>query len=254
MRATTRKNPPRGKRSTYPVDNLFDEDDSNFIHSDRTQITASNPFVLAADLGETIRANRFTVYGEPSRAYQPKNFALYGGTSMDDLELIAEVENAPRTGSDVIVNFEERPVRCYKIVVTDTWSVGPKYIAFRRAEMSYALDGGALVSPDDAMFTYRGNWQITNELATFGHLYEGQNASVEFTFEGTRFAVLACDCADYGVFEVLVDGEPVGMSDPRGRGAQKPVYLSELLPQGEHTVVLRSRSRFNIDSFIFWDE
>ena len=52
----------------------------------------------------------------------------------------------------------------------------------------------------------------------------------------------------------LVDGEPVGMSDPRGRGAQKPVYLSELLPQGEHTVVLRSRSRFNVDSFIFWDE
>lgn len=239
---------------TYPVDNLFDEDDTNFIHSDRTQITASNPFVLAADLGETIRANRFTVYGEPSRAYQPKNFALYGGTSMDDLELIAEVENAPRTGSDVIVNFEERPVRCYKIVVTDTWSVGPKYIAFRRAEMSYSLDGGALVSPDDAMFTYRGNWQITNELATFGHLYEGQNASVEFAFEGTRFAVLACDCADYGAFEVLVDGEPVGMSDPRGRGAQKPVYLSELLPRGEHTIVIRSRSRFNVDSFIFWNE
>lgn len=236
----------------YPIDALFDADNTNFIHSDRTPVTAENPFELTVDLGKTVRANRLTIYGEPSRQYQPKDFCLYGGESLDDLELISDVTDAPRTGADVVADFAERELRYYKLVVTDTWATGPKYIAFRRAAFSYALPDGAWRSPDEDMFVYKGNWTVAGGLATFGHFYVGENASMEFTFTGTRLAILSQRSAEYGAFEVLIDGAPAAALPRAGEGVGI-AFLSEELPAGSHTVVVRSREKFNVDSVVLWD-
>ena len=242
---------------SYDISNLFDDDDTNFIHSDKTlYVTAQNPFELTVDLGETMRANRFTVYGEPSRRYQPKNFALYGGKDLENLELIAEVTDSVRANENVAVDFEERELRYYKLVVTDTWSEGPKYIAFRRAEMSYALPGAVQYSPDESMFSYRGNWRISGAgLSTFGHRYEGENAVLEFEFTGIRMAVISLLSSEYGEFEVLIDGEVaenVAASVKGESGGNGVSFLSEELPAGRHTVAVRSKSRFNVDSIALW--
>lgn len=237
----------------YPIDNLFDENQSNFIHSDKTGISEENPFEITVDLGETINANRFTIYGEPSRGYQPKNFKLYGGTDLNKLELIKEVENAERKNNNITVEFEEQKLRYYKLVVTDTWAEGVKYIAYRSAEMSYELLGGDWYSPDDDMFVYRGNWNLSNKLSTFGHLYEGENATVEFRFTGSRFGIIAYESSEYGGFEVLIDGKNAEKVEPAGTdGAEKLVYLSERLSEGEHSITIRSKTKFNIDSFVLW--
>lgn len=120
----------------YSIDALFDEDETNFIHSDRTDITADNPFTLTVMLDKPVKANRFTVYGEPSRLYLPTDFELYGGPDPEHLELIAKAENAEISGSDVHVDFGERELQCYKLYVTDTSAPGTKYIAYRRAGFS----------------------------------------------------------------------------------------------------------------------
>ena len=240
---------------SYDISNLFDEDDTNFIHSDKTlYVTAQNPFELTVDLGKAMRANRFTVYGEPSRRYQPKNFRLYGGSDPENLELIAEVQNSERINDNVIVGFEERELRYYKIVVTDTWAEGPKYIAFRRAEMSYAVPGAVQLSPDESMFSYRGNWKISNEgLSTFGHRYEGENAVLEFTFTGTRFGILSRISEEYGAFEVLIDGAAAENFAAASEGQSVGVsFLSGELAAGEHTVAVRSKQKFNVDSVLLW--
>ena len=240
---------------SYGISNLFDEDDTNFIHSDKTlYVTAQNPFELTVDLGKAMRANRFTVYGEPSRRYQPKNFRLYGGSDPENLELIAEVQNSERINDNVIVDFEERELRYYKIVVTDTWAEGPKYIAFRRAEMSYTVPGAVQLSPDESMFTYRGNWKISNEgLSTFGHRYEGGNAVLEFTFTGTRFGILSRISEEYGAFEVLIDGAVAKNFAAASEGQSVGVsFLSGELAAGEHTVAVRSKQKFNVDSVLLW--
>ena len=239
----------------YDISNLFDEDDTNFIHSDKTlYVTAQNPFELTVDLGETMRANRFTVYGEPSRRYQPKNFVLYGGMDLENLELIAEVQNSERINDNVAVDFAERELRYYKIVVTDTWAEGPKYIAFRRAEMSYTLPGAVQLSPDEDMFSYRGNWKLSSAgLSSFGHRYEGENAVLEFTFTGTRLGILSCLSSGFGEFEVLIDGKAAENAAAKGRGEGVGIsFLSGQLSAGEHTVAVRSKQKFNVDSVVLW--
>ena len=80
---------------SYSIENLFDADDSDFIHSDRTPISESNAFEVTADLGRAFLADTFTVYGESSRQYQPRDLKLYAGASPDDLQLVADVKDAP---------------------------------------------------------------------------------------------------------------------------------------------------------------
>ena len=239
--------------ANYPIDALFDDDDTNFIHSDRTEITAENPFELTVDLGERIRANRFTIYGEPSRLYLPTDFELYGGEDPEHLSLIAKVTDATVSDSNVVINFEEQNLRCYKLIVTNTSASSTKYIAYRRAGFAYELAGGNWISPDDGRFVYRGNWALSSELSTFGHLYTGENATMEFEFSGTRFAIFSRKSPDYESFEVLIDGEPVGTANLRAdKGATAVVWLSEALKDGTHTVIIRSKTKFNIDSVVLW--
>lgn len=237
----------------YPIDALFDEDETNFIHSDRTDITADNPFTLTVMLDKPVKANRFTVYGEPSRLYLPTDFELYGGPDPEHLELIAKAENAEISGSDVHVDFGERELQCYKLYVTDTSAPGTKYIAYRRAGFSHAFPDGDLLSPDEEMFTYKGNWTLSNRLSSFGHLYEGENASLEFTFEGNRLGVFSYVSPDYEGFEVLIDGKAAGQATLRGdEKAKALVWLSPELARGSHSVIIRSKSPFNIDSVVLW--
>lgn len=242
--------------ATKPIDLLFDEDDTNWIHSDRSNISEETPFDLTVDLGKTMRANRMTIYGEPSRRYQPKNFHLYGGTELTSMELLADVQDSVRTGDNVIVDFDARELRYYRLVVTDTWATTQtyRYIAFRRVEFSYSLDGGLWLSPDEKMFVYKGNWALCTPLSTFGHLYSGENATLDFTFSGTRFAILAYESAAFDGFEVLIDGKTAETVSLRGEGNETGLaYLSDELTEGVHQVTIRSKTRFNIDSVVLWE-
>lgn len=76
---------------------------------------------------------------------------------------------------------------------------GPKFF--------YVLPEGEWCSPDEDMFVYRGNWKLSNKLSTFGHLYEGENATLEFQFVGTQFGILSHESSEYDGFEILIDGE-----------------------------------------------
>ncbi|HBJ18234.1 MAG TPA: hypothetical protein DDY70_00575, partial [Clostridiales bacterium] len=240
---------------TKPIDLLFDDDDTNWIHSDRSDISEASPFELTADLGAVMKANRFTIYGEPTRQYQPKNFRLYGGTDLQNMELIAEVTDSVRENNNITVDFKTRDIRYYKLVVTDTWATGQRYryLAFRTMKFSYSLDGGLWLSPDEEMFLYRGGWHLSSKLSAFGHLYEGENATLDFEFSGTRFALFSYFSADFDSFEVLVDGEVVTVvSLKSGENKTALAYLSDEFTDGTHHATVRSKTRFNIDSVVLW--
>ena len=241
---------------TKPIELLFDEDDTNWIHSDKSNISEETPFELTADLGKIMPANQFTIYGEPSRQYQPKDFRLYGGTTLDDMELIAEVKDSARANNNVTVNFESRNIRYYKLVVTDTWATTQayRYIAFRSVKFSYSTGNGLWLSPDEEMFEYRGGWALSNKFSTFGHLYEGENATLDFEFTGSRFAIISYESQDYDGFEVLIDGKLTGTVGIKGEENEtKLVYLSDELTKETHTITIRSKTKFNIDSVVLWE-
>ena len=233
----------------YALDNLFDGDDTNFIHSDRTRISADNPFGLTVDLGGVYSVNRIRIYGEPSRQYQPKNFVLYGGISPDQLHEIVAVENVERVGNDVIIDFDDMQMRYYKIIVTDTHS-GLGYIAFRRIAAEHvnaALEGATLITPDGA--EYSGDWRFEPGLYSFGHIYSADNGRVQFKFTGSRLGILSFDGADCQGFDVYIDGEFSGSAEFGGNNVNKLTYVSAQLSEGGHSVELRGKN-FNVEGFV----
>ena len=94
--------------NTYSIDNLFDDNATNFIHSNKTSpVSEENPFSVTVDLGEEFKANSLTIVGEPSRKYYPKSFKLYAGTSVDNLALIGEYQDVEAVNSNITVSFPD---------------------------------------------------------------------------------------------------------------------------------------------------
>ncbi len=239
--------------NNYPIDLIFDSDNSNYIHSNRTDINAENPFELTVDLGETISANTMTIYGEANRLYLPTTFQLYAGTTLDNLKLIKEVQNANITNNNVVLSFDVATFRYYKIVVTDTSANSPKYIAFRYIQFSYKIPNGKWIGPDDNSLTYYGNWQVCSTFSTFGHIYTGEKASIDFNFICTQFAILAQHGTNYNGFEVYIDDKKINTIDlTLGNTESAIVYLSPELKNSTHKITIKSAGKFNIDSIVIW--
>lgn len=232
---------------SYGIENLFDENTENFIHSDKTPITSENPFEMTVRLDSETTANTFTVIGEPTRIYLPVSFVLYGGTEEGEWRILAEEENATVSNGNVSVTFPMTTIKYYKLVVTKTSAPNIQYIAFRRCEFSISYSG-SLVSPDSDMIGYTGNWRTESAMATFGHTYIGQNAAVAFEFTGTQFAIVSADDSPSNALEVYIDGRQASLIDLRD--GDKTVYLSSVLESGKHSVTLRGNS-LQIDSFAF---
>lgn len=233
----------------YSIDNLFDDDQTNFIHSDRTAISEENPFEMTVDLKETIETNRMTIYGEPTRAYQPKTFRLYGGETLNDMKLLKEVHEAKVTGNQVVVDFDMQKIRYYRLVVTDTYAPGIRYIAFRGVDFSLNLTGGRQYSPDDEIFVYRGDWKVEKCFSTFGHVYSGDKAVMEFEFTGTRWGIFSCLSGQKTEFKVYIDGVLLDtLSVQNASNSVELSYLSPLLEEGKHKVKIEGNGSFNIDS------
>ncbi len=244
---------------TKSIENLFDEDATNYIHSDRTDISADNPFEITLDYGKSVYTNTLVFYGESSRKYFPKTGAIYAGDSVDDMKLLCEFTNAAVSNNNVTINFAYTQARYFKVSVTETYAkdngAGYAYICFRTLKFSTTLTGGRLISLDDDMLTFKGTWKITNEFSTFGHLYEGiSGSSVKFEFEGTGFALFAMR-GNFGKFRVYVDGKKVATVDLSSSEEEykELVYSLQDLAEGKHTVEIKGSSHFNLDSIGYFE-
>lgn len=245
---------------TYSIENLFDSNDSNFIHNNKENpIDESNPFMILVDIGETLSVNKFIIYGVAGTQYQyqPKTFLLYVGTDKDNLELVANVTNAARTNSNIIVTFSEtKAVRYYKFIVTETYAFANNYIAYRFAQFRLEFDG-INVALDDDRITLYNSWSQVQKFCTFGHLYTGQGtadskAILEFKFTGKQYGINAFVSKEFDGFDLYLDNEFVKRINLNGDDdAVVPgLYISPTIRNTQHTVRAESHSRFNIDSFI----
>lgn len=223
---------------SFPIDNLFDDDYTNYIHSDKTDISGDNPFEITVELGSAITANCLTIYGEPSRLYLPTSFRLYAGSDVGSLTLVADVTGAAVKNSNVQITFETTTFKYYKLVVTDTSSAkAVKYIAFRRCAFSAVYDG-KLYAPSDGIFVYYGNWERVSVFSTFGYAYSTDGGKMSFTFTGTQFALFGS-----GTAAVYIDGKKAGEYTA---GEDGLLYLSEILSDGGHTITVEGT--FLLDS------
>ena len=202
---------------------------------------------------------KYTIFRRPCQ-YQPKNFILYGGVSLDDINVIANVKNAQKTGADIIVDFDTCKIRYYKLYCTETFAstnqIGSRYIAFKgiNFNLSSVLSNGVQLSPDDSVLTYKGNWKITNEVSTFGRIYNGKNdAVVTFDFKGSYFAITSYKSLKYNEFLIYIDdnfAQKISLNSNDEK--TMVVYFSDKLKNCQHNIKIVGKGEFNIDSVVFW--
>lgn len=235
------------------VENIFNDDPTDYYHNNRNNfVSAQNPFVLVADVGEKSRFNRVKITSRTSGQYNlPCTFVLYGSADGENWFKAGEFTDLPLSGNSVSGFFEPTEFRYYKLEVTDTRSVGGgnKYVTIAQIEFSYAISGDEL-SPAalDYFAPENGGFERTRTIgSTFGHTVRG-TGKIEYSFEGSGFVLFAVQEADCEV-EITIDGktEKAVISESDG---EKTAYVAEL-GGGKHTlsVVVKS-GEINVDSLL----
>ena len=265
---------------TRKIEYLFDGKLDTWYHSEKdVYITEEKPFELVVDLGSLQTVSRVTFYGYNGKIGNNgmvKDFQVYGSTDGQNFEKLLEFKDAPTDKRDSGANFTPTKIRYYKLVVTKTDN--GRYFAMNRIEFSNRLNlpGGKLVAPNDFGVRYIGDsWSTQSALSNFGLVYNANAGdSVEFHFNGTRFAYFANRSTDYGTVDIFIDGkkvaENVELSKNNYQGATYKIYdyfdvagISDPLAYiytgdaldntKEHTVKIVGKSgKFNVQSFAYW--
>ena len=253
---------PWDNTPTYALNNLFDENDDTFIHS-KNGLTAANPFSVTVKLDAPVTASRLTFHGSKAnggkyQTYMPKSYNIWVSGDGSNWTQVYSVTNSAYTSDyKQIADFGGfYTFSYYKVEVTATHARNNLgYLCLNKIELSslLTLSNGKQFSPDNTAFTYGGDWQIKQAQSTFGHVYAGKaNAAMSFKFNGTRLALLSSEVFGKNV-EVTIDGIKVNSIELKAiKNGYGVSYISELLEDKEHTVVIRCLGEANIDSVVIY--
>ncbi|MDE5654320.1 MAG: M60 family metallopeptidase, partial [Clostridia bacterium] len=238
----------------YAPEHLVDGDLNTYIHTQT--ISAQNPFIFTVDMGKEITANRMYVNTQSRQDYRyPKDFQLLGSLDGKNFFKIGDFTDVPIISNNrIVVDFDLKTFRYYRMIITKSSN---NLIIISRIDFMehYEQLGGTQYSIDDEMFKYSGKWEGKSTMASFGHVVVGRKgATVEFTFEGNRFALLSSSAFDRD-FEVTIDGEKVSSDFFKNNSSDRTVvaFLSKELSQGKHKIKVKCKKKnCNIDSFVVW--
>ena len=157
---------------TLKIENIVDGNTSTSYHSVKGKPISSEPFEVTVDLGNAYTVNNLIITGYNGNRQNPTTFKLYGGTSLDNLALLAEYKDIKYTNSVASLSFKEAYVRYYKLVITD--SNEHNYVAM--AELQMALKAtGTLVNPAKANYYIKDKLSFTKEYTQsfYGYVIKG---------------------------------------------------------------------------------
>ena len=154
---------PWDESATYNINNLFDGDESTYIHTNRNSITEANPFEVVVKLDKEVTANRLTFFGSAAsgqyRTYLPRNFKVWISSDGNAWKEVANVVNARTSGLTVPVQFSDTyTFSYYKTEITDTHASPTKYLALSKIALSYVLE---LSLSDKTFLGTLKTWAVT---------------------------------------------------------------------------------------------
>lgn len=245
------------------ISHLFDGNANTYWHS--AAGVNNKPIELEIDLGRTVTVNSMTAISRASQTAAPKTFTLQVSENGIDYKYVDNGNNGFYTGyadnsRTVIASFADTSFRYFKLYVTDstyTISQTNKYLILSEIRFSYSrsLMNGKLISSGDESMHYVGEWGTEQAESNFGCVEVGKSgASVEWEFEGTRFVIVS-NAKYHNDFEVSIDGRKVdseAICDETG--AIVTSYISPLLKQGKHKIVITCKGEASIDGIAYWQE
>ena len=249
---------PWDSSDTYKIENLFDNNDKTFIHTNRDSISEANPFEITVKLDSAVSANRLTFVGSSVSGqyatYVPRNFKIWISNDGSEWTQVADVVNARTSGLKVPVEFDKTyDFSYYKVQVTDTHAGHTKYLALNKIQLSYILSlaGGKQTAVGDNKVKLYGTWNIEKTISKFGRVYVGKkNSSIEFTYTGKRLILFSS--AEFGTsFEVYIDGKKIDSIEIKENTSHiRESYISPELQNKQHNVVIKCLGEANFESIV----
>lgn len=242
--------------NSYPVENLFDGNRSTYIHSKNGWgMQADRPLQFVVDLGEVKSVNRMVYYSRTD--YSTVNhLKLEASIDGNEYTLVGEFTDIERVGAACTVDFEETQMRYYRLTFIEG---GSSLAIISEIEMwrVFEVNGAKMWSVADDRVDYFGKWTTEQVFSDFGYVMKGSRGSnIKFEFEGTRLGILSSD--KFGTrFDVYVDGHKLSsVPQVKPLAEQKGEYglsfLSDVLKEGKHTVVIKCTGEASFDSFVVY--
>ncbi|KAK8896304.1 hypothetical protein M9Y10_014202 [Tritrichomonas musculus] len=254
--------PFKGWDANQELSSLFDDDENNQIHNNKKEngyVSEQKPFFITVDMEIEITANQMVIYGSTREInqYQPRDFKLLVGNSVDDLQQIISIKDSKVVNKNVVVNFDKQyKFKFYKFICTKTYERISGYISFRCIKfnlISLNIPKGSQISPNSDKIILNGEWKNKQVPSRFGRVNVGQKDSMaKFTFNGTQFAICSIDPKNQ-CFEILVDGKKAEPMEVPDGGCDKLVLLSKPLQKGNHIVDIKCCNESNLESIVEWE-
>ena len=249
--------------SGYAIENAIDGNTGSGSNFHAT-LDPTKPLELVVDLGEVVYASSMTIKGlnNPNNTNKnnnrgiPSTFKLLVSSDGVKFEEVLSREAFEPTALDNSFGFKIKNFRYYKLIVSDSASTSnPKKIAFNEIQFSYQMSLSSqpnnMISLDNSMFGYKGNWKIKSVASNFGHVYVGEKGSeIKFEFTGKYLGVISSN--KFGKdFEVYIDGKKVDsvwLNEPSGHFSIS--YISQELSSGKHNVIIKCLGEASFDSIL----
>ncbi len=241
------------------IENLVDGNLNTYIHT-KGGVSAKNPLIFTVDLGEVVSANKMYINTQyrPNGDYRyASDFILQGSVDGQNFTDLATVQDAKLDASHrVSVDFALTEMRYYRLIITK--STGGNVI-ITRIDFSehYEQLSGIQYSIDNEMMKYGKGWKAKSVASSYGHVVVGKKgATVEFTFEGNKLALLSSSAYNNG-FEVTIDGKKINTELFKNLDRDRIVmaFLSPQLSQGKHKVKIKcTKKNTALDSIVVWQQ
>ena len=178
--------------SSFSLDKLIDRSTTTYIHTKRnTRINSDNPLTLVFDLGKVYSYDYIYFVKRGPNNYAPAQLTI--STSDDNITYTEGKEYTTVVDDEKVeINLDSKLTSRYvKMVITETTSPNPGYIALVSVEFIEKNINYALKYPEYAQITYQSGADTNVEInyknfPYFGHSYIlKQYSTMEFRIENT---------------------------------------------------------------------
>lgn len=235
------------------IENILDANLDTFYHNNRNNfVSDSNPFELVVDLGETVLCNHIKIWGRKSGQLNlPSTFLLYGGLTAEDMTLLGEFVDLSISNNNIEASFDEKEIRYYKLVVTDTKSLsaGNKYVTIAQIDLQYVFSGTEK-SPFELDFykTKSKDFEVVRTPSSFGKVVRG-NGVIKYSFEGEGIALFALQNESCKL-KITLDGKTETKTISQNADKQLLFFASGLDDKTHNLTIEVVEGNLSIDSFL----
>lgn len=228
----------------YKIENILSSNEDLQFHSKRNYyISEDNPFGVTVDMGNIYRVNKFIIskYTGGQIAQMPTKFELYGGRTLEDMQLLGNYD-INYTDGNVEVTFNETNIRYYTLLVYDTNN--HQYVAMKKVDMCLDFNGEE-ISPDRVLYS---KYEKIYTQSTYGHV-NSTSGKVKIEFEGTQFGIYTNQNQNVKL-EIEIDNKKYNVTIDQ-LNKKHLAFLSETLSAKKHTIIITvKRGTLNLESII----